>query len=136
MNSYEGAEPDLRFSPLSVLYKVIDMTLDRLYQSLPCRIFSAMIHLPLHGSLKAFYGSTINASADPRHALGHSGIHNLLPESFRGIPVSPVRMKDWFRVRIRCNRFIKGLKYDLVIIMVTIFKCHWSVAAQIKYETR
>ena len=97
-----------QLSLISAVVVVVKIILYSLNQGFAVMILSSVIHFPLDNALESFHRSVVNTMGDPRHALGHSGVNQLLMEYPACILEASVGMKEWMRIwvggssRIKC----------------------------------
>ena len=95
-----------------------------------------IIALTLQDSPEAFHRAVVNAAANTGHTLCHPGIQQFLVEGSAGVLESTVAVEQRVCIRIFQNRFIKRVKNQLVVILVTNNIADDSPVTQIENRTQ
>lgn len=86
------------------------------YQAIVIRELTKVVHLALKSTPETFHWAVVNAAADTRHALFHSGIIQSDLEMLACILKTSVTMKQRVSIGVFRNGQIKGFKHELVIV--------------------
>ena len=78
--------------------------------------FSPVIHLARQNPPETFYWPASQAICYMRYALRHAGLFNLGTKILLGILNASVAVKQGMGTRIGFQSFVKGLKYELVVV--------------------
>ena len=101
---------------------VINIIRNHLNQRISTGKAFPIISFSLKNSPKAFHRTVINAFGNTRHALYHTGFYYLLVKIPAGVLEPSVAVKNWMGFRIRLNRFVESIIYQLIIIAVPDLK--------------
>ena len=124
----QDAQPALQ-TPGVVIHNVI---LNHLYQLLAVGKTPSVVALSLQDAPEPFHGAVVNAFGYARHALSHSSGCKFGVEGAVGVLESSVGVYQRMCIRIKCNCFVKGLKYQGIVITVTNYKRHNTAVIEVK----
>ena len=124
----QDAQPALQ-TPGVVIHNVI---LNHLYQLLAVGKTPSVVALSLQDAPEPFHGAVVNAFGYARHALSHSSGCKFGVEGAVGVLESSVGVYQRMCIRIKCNCFLKGLKYQGIVITVTNYKRHNTAVIEVK----
>ena len=120
--------------PLLVSFGIIEMDVffNSRDQFLLISEFSQIVHLRFQDSPKSFHRAIVNTMSNSGHTLHHLCGIQLCPKILVCILESTVTVEQWVCIGIVLNCFIKGVKYQFVIVAGTNFIRHNSSVIEIK----
>ena len=98
---------------------VLDVVFNRLNQRFSVRKFSAVVAFSLEDAPESFHRTVVNALADSRHTLDHSGSRQLRMEDITCVLKAAVAVEDWVSAWVCRNCQIKGIKYEGIVVPVS-----------------
>lgn len=96
---------------------------------------SQIVHFGFQDSPESFHRTIVNTPSYSGHTLYHLCGIQLCPETLAGVLKSAVTMEQWMCIGIVLNCFVKGLKYQLVIVANADLIRHNTSITQVKNGT-